>query len=178
MGTYKFPDVYQFPPLFTLQRAAETREKQCEMWHSILCGYCSSRSQYELSTTDAVFTNTAIDRTLSPESARSVLGSLVNTGNAVWQKNPATGHNTDTCYIAPRPLTDYSKELYQKVSDEGQVGSVMTLYELTESQAEGTIWQGMPQGLMRCVLEALQIEGKAEIIDMGGDDGVKFLNVQ
>eukprot|EP01061_Rhynchopus_euleeides_P003292 TRINITY_DN12556_c0_g1_i1.p1 TRINITY_DN12556_c0_g1~~TRINITY_DN12556_c0_g1_i1.p1 ORF type:complete len:205 (+),score=69.91 TRINITY_DN12556_c0_g1_i1:443-1057(+) len=178
MGSYTFPDVYSFPPLFTLQRAPETREKQCEMWHSIVTGYCGSRKQYEISTGDGVFSNDTISRRLDADSARVILGSLVSTGKAVWQKNPATGQATDTCYIAPRPLLEYANELYQKVDDEGQVGSVMTLYELTQDQAQGTSWEGMPEGLMRCVLDVLQKQGRAEVIDMGGDDGVKFLQVQ
>ena len=146
---HKLPEVYRFPPFFTLQKCSATRETQCEMWHGVLEGYCGALRQWELSTTDKVFRNDAVSRRLSPEAARVVLDSLASVGKAVWQTvpadPPAPPRRTDTCYVFPQPLLNYANELYAKVDAEGQLGSVFTLYELVDTQAEGTSWVGMPQ---------------------------------
>eukprot|EP01063_Lacrimia_lanifica_P040433 TRINITY_DN9155_c0_g1_i1.p2 TRINITY_DN9155_c0_g1~~TRINITY_DN9155_c0_g1_i1.p2 ORF type:complete len:173 (+),score=79.62 TRINITY_DN9155_c0_g1_i1:1056-1574(+) len=172
MADYTPPDeVYGFPPLFTLQEVTATRQKQCEMWHGILLAYARAKKAWDIGVQDAIFTNKAINRTLERSGARVVLGSLVSAGKAAFKKN-----SDDQCWVLTRPLEDWAADVYQKAVNDAALGTVMTIFELTDDEAAGQSWEGMPSEMFYLVLEALQRQGKAEIIYMGGDgDGVKFL---
>lgn len=65
-----------------------------------------------------------------------------------------------------------------QICSTGQNGSILTLYELTQGEAsEGTLFQHLPDEMLRRALAVLSKNGKAAILEAtGGEaDGVKFL---
>lgn len=38
---FTFPEVYSFPPFFTLQPVAASRDKQLRMWSELVLAYCA-----------------------------------------------------------------------------------------------------------------------------------------
>lgn len=52
---YTFPEQWNYPPYFTLQPVAETREKQNELWRSLLVGYCKAKRIFMIHIDDEKF---------------------------------------------------------------------------------------------------------------------------
>ena len=70
--------LYDFPPLYTLQVNAQSRQKQLETWAEIILGECAATRQPMVDVaTFGLFRNDKIDRTLSPDDAKVVMDFLV-----------------------------------------------------------------------------------------------------
>lgn len=46
---YTYPDYYNWPFFFTIQKNAETRLKQFTMWSKLLCEFCQANKIWRLS---------------------------------------------------------------------------------------------------------------------------------
>jgi ESCRT-II complex subunit VPS25 len=65
--------------------------------------------------------------------------------------------------------------LYAWVEETGQKGSVLTIYELRESESvEKKEWRDMDEGMLRKVLGVLVKRGKAQVFGQAEGEGVKF----
>ncbi len=49
---YKFPDYYDWPFFFTIQKHAETRIKQLTMWADLIINYCRDNKIWRLNKSD------------------------------------------------------------------------------------------------------------------------------
>eukprot|EP00638_Chattonella_subsalsa_P017596 CAMPEP_0117844480 /NCGR_PEP_ID=MMETSP0949-20121206/17587_1 /TAXON_ID=44440 /ORGANISM="Chattonella subsalsa, Strain CCMP2191" /LENGTH=147 /DNA_ID=CAMNT_0005689631 /DNA_START=17 /DNA_END=461 /DNA_ORIENTATION=+ len=82
--------------------------------------------------------------------------------------------------IGKHPLEDpeeVAAEFYDWICQRSMVGSVYTVYELTEGEeVQGTDFAGMDSNLFRRALSVLENQGKAQIFQgaTSEDDGVKF----
>ena len=113
-----------------------------------------------------LFHNPAISRRLSAESIQEVLEELAAQGNFEWSdKSRRRGL---VYWRSPQQL---GQEVYQWVSQSGQLGTVMTVVELLE-EGDNNSWRGVSQEVLLKALRALECDKKCEIFD--GDDGVKF----
>ena len=100
------------------------------------------------------------------ESIQQVLEDLAAQGNFEWSdKSKRRGL---VYWRSPQQL---GQEVYQWVSQTGQLGTVMTLVELLE-EGEKNSWQGVSKEVLVKALRALQCDKKCEIFD--GEEGVKF----
>ncbi|KAG7227703.1 hypothetical protein INR49_029465 [Caranx melampygus] len=85
------------------------------------------------------------------------------------------GQNKSRCLVMWRRPEEWGKLIYQWVSKNGMVNSVFTLYELSNGDdTEGEEFHGLEDWMLLRSLQALQTEGKAEIITMDDGKGVKF----
>eukprot|EP01059_Diplonema_ambulator_P006396 TRINITY_DN16113_c0_g1_i1.p1 TRINITY_DN16113_c0_g1~~TRINITY_DN16113_c0_g1_i1.p1 ORF type:complete len:184 (+),score=64.03 TRINITY_DN16113_c0_g1_i1:31-552(+) len=167
----KLPEIHAFPPMYTLQPVPETRAKQCELWTSLLLDYCKAQRQWALSVDDAVFANKGINRKMAAGDVQVVLGELVKGGHAEWVKGSKT-----KCWVFWRTINEWATDIYTYANEEGHIGTVCTVYELSADGVQGKPWAGMPEEMVKAVLTGLEKQGKAEVIEMGDDgDGVKFL---
>jgi hypothetical protein len=48
-NNYKFPDYYDWPSFFTIQRHTETRIKQLNMWSDLIRNFCKDRKVWRIS---------------------------------------------------------------------------------------------------------------------------------
>eukprot|EP01064_Diplonema_japonicum_P026570 TRINITY_DN38031_c0_g1_i1.p1 TRINITY_DN38031_c0_g1~~TRINITY_DN38031_c0_g1_i1.p1 ORF type:complete len:173 (+),score=31.88 TRINITY_DN38031_c0_g1_i1:42-560(+) len=170
-AAHQKPEMRAFPPLYSLQPVADTKAKQCELWAGIILEKCQGKKQWAVEVEDEVFENKEIKRKMSAADAQVVLEQLVSDGKAVWIKGSKT-----KCWVLWRPLDDWASDIYTLADEEGHIGSVCTIYELSEDSAKGRSWEGMPEEMIKVIIACLQKQGKAELIEMDEDgDGVKFL---
>jgi ESCRT-II complex subunit VPS25 len=62
---YKFPDYFDWPFFFTIQRHAETRIKQLSMWADMIISFCRDNKLWRLSRSEFIKymgSNTKINR--------------------------------------------------------------------------------------------------------------------
>jgi len=79
------------------------------------------------------------------------------------------------CYIYWRRPEEWASCLEEWVERTGQRGTVLTLYELTESEStrREAFW-GMDGGLLNKSLAVCVKRGKAQVFGGEGSEGVKF----
>uniref|UniRef100_A0A8C6Q2K4 Vacuolar protein-sorting-associated protein 25 n=1 Tax=Nothobranchius furzeri TaxID=105023 RepID=A0A8C6Q2K4_NOTFU len=162
--SFEWPWQYHFPPFFTLQPNVDTRQKQLAAWCSLVLSYCRHHKLYTLDVMEAqespVFNNKKMERKLSVEAIQVVFEELRKKGKSyslfvisVWRL----------------------RKLIIFVSKNGMVNSVFTLYELSNGDdTHGEEFHGLEEWMLLRSLQALQTDGKAEIITMDDGKGVKF----
>ncbi|XP_061787765.1 vacuolar protein-sorting-associated protein 25 [Nerophis lumbriciformis] len=172
--TFEWPWQYNFPPFFTLQPNVDTRQKQLAAWCSLALAYCRHHRLYTLDVMEAqespVFHNRKIERKLSTEAIQVVFEELRKKGNLEWLDK-----NKSRCLVMWRRPEEWGKIMYQWVSKNGMTNSVFTLYELANGEdTEGEEFHGLEEWMLLRSLQALQTDGKAEVISMDDGKGVKF----
>lgn len=155
-----------------------------------------------------LFRNAALDRTAPPELIRLVLAYLVQQGRAVYDPPLPKGvkppriedapSDSRTCarnaasgiMYAPSNVTAYRAIIYWKrpeewantlaswVTDTGQNGTILTLYEIVHGDF-GNRYGELPPMLLRLAIDILSSQGRAQIVKGDGDgewtDGVKIV---
>jgi len=188
---FAFPPHYTFPPFFTLQPNLTTRASQLQSWSSLIQTYCRHSSLFTLSLIDAVqtplFKNERLNKRLSLRDAKAVLDWMSSDdggkraeplGESGRGKGAPAGGEGGTYWIYWRRPEEWAEAVEAWVDETGQKGSVLTLFELVESDATtGQEFHGMPMDLLQKSLQLLAKRGKAQIFaGTGGEDsmGVKF----
>ncbi|XP_064806432.1 vacuolar protein-sorting-associated protein 25 [Oncorhynchus masou masou] len=172
--SFEWPWQYNFPPFFTLQPNVDTRQKQLAAWCSLALSYCRHHKLYTLDIMEAqespVFNHKNIDRKLSMEAILIVFEELRKKGNLEWLDK-----NKTRCLVMWRRPEEWGKLIYQWVSKNGMVNTVFTLYELANGDdTESEEFHGLEDWMLIRSLQALQMNGKAEVISMDDGKGVKF----
>eukprot|EP00105_Crassostrea_gigas_P004947 XP_011418343.1 PREDICTED: vacuolar protein-sorting-associated protein 25 [Crassostrea gigas] len=175
MADFAWPWQYNFPPFFTIQPNLETRKKQLEAWCALVLDYHRQNKSYSVDVTEIqsapLFCNKKLDRKLSIDGIYMVLEELRKQGHIEW-KDPKTKKQGLLMWRTPE---EWGKLIYSWVSSKSMQNSVCTLYELSEGEdSEGTEFHGLEKWLLLRALQALQDQGKAEIINFDGNEGVKF----
>lgn len=158
--TFRYPPIYAFPPFYTIQHNPVSRGQQLSQWRALILDFCRYHRIFCLSplpgTSDtsqaaksevadphkSLFSNRAIQRSLSPESIRQVLTDLVDHKQAVWEDSligksrpGAAGSNTNAkAYIYWKTPAQWGDAIYEWVIATGQNKSIMTLFELTQGE--------------------------------------------
>lgn len=172
MGTeFQFPWQYNFPPFFTIQPVAATREQQLTSWRNLITSYHQSNVKWELDVTGCLFSNPSISRSLTPAAVRTVIQSLVAEGQGVMYG--------ERCFVLWQSVAQWGSVLHSWALDRGLSGSVLTLFELhSGDDSEDQPFHTMDVWLLQHIIAALEGEGKAELM-LGdspdfSDAGVKF----
>jgi ESCRT-II complex subunit VPS25 len=172
-------ELWRFPPMFTIQRNVEVRERQLGVWEEIILSYHRVRQQYLINmTSDDVpyFVNKAIDRALSKHDIEIVLGHLVETGHGEWLDDPVRSQ----FLVMWDTAQQVSNEIYAWAQDTGKVGEIYTVYDIhSEDDSVGRGFHGAHPRIIVKALAKLQEGGKAKIYRDDGKSvdewGVKFL---
>uniref|UniRef100_A0AAZ3SP62 Vacuolar protein-sorting-associated protein 25 n=1 Tax=Oncorhynchus tshawytscha TaxID=74940 RepID=A0AAZ3SP62_ONCTS len=162
--SFEWPWQYNFPPFFTLQPNVDTRQKQLAAWCSLALSYCRHHKLYTLGIMEVqecpVFNHKNIDSILLFTVFR----------NLEWLDK-----NKTQCLVMWRRPEEWGKLIYQWVSKNGMVNTVFTLYELANGDdTESEEFHGLEEWMLIRSLQALQTDGKAEVITMDDGKGVKF----
>ncbi|KAK8250472.1 putative vacuolar protein-sorting-associated protein [Phyllosticta capitalensis] len=202
---FSYPPHYNFPPFFTLQPVLSTRTSQLASWSAFIQSYCRHQRRFVLSLVDALdsdlFWNRRINKRLSAQDARAVIAYMASAEGgyrAEWvdgadasggggaaalvgglggagARGTADGNASGRVWIYWRRPEEWAGVLEGWVDATGQKNTVLTLYELTESDATASQeFHGMDASLLQKSLQVLVKRGKAQIF--GSDDslGVKF----
>lgn len=88
-----------------------------------------------------LFYNERINKRLELKDAREMVEFMRKEGRAEWIGNPKTEEGRNTAWIWWRNPEEWAAAIAEWVEETGQKNTVLTLYELTESEA--TLSQGM-----------------------------------
>ncbi|KAK4536121.1 hypothetical protein CDCA_CDCA07G2146 [Cyanidium caldarium] len=179
-GTFRFPSWHAYPPLYTIQLCARTRERQLYLWRRLALDYCAHYRIFCWERSDMLgaecelFCNRTIHRRLNEEAMCLLWRDWVQRGDAAWARND----RHDTLLMFWRSLRTWADEIRAHVRRCGQAaGGIYTLQELlkaVEVDGRPVGWHGMPPLFLQRVLEGLQADGQAVLLDAHGTLGVKF----
>ncbi|KAH8897022.1 ESCRT-II complex, vps25 subunit [Thozetella sp. PMI_491] len=194
---FQWPREYAFPPFFNRQPNAQTHHAQLLKWSALFLAYCKHHRVFKLSlsgapttaapaadlgistgagagagaTAEELFYNKKINRRLHLDDAREVVDFMRKSGQAEWVGTA----NKDVAWIYWRTPDEWAALVEAWVDDTAQKGTVLTLYELTESDAtRGQDFHGLDLELLQKALNILVKRGKAQIFGQEDSQGVKF----
>ncbi|XP_005104944.1 vacuolar protein-sorting-associated protein 25 [Aplysia californica] len=174
MADFDWPWQYKFPPFFSIQPNIETRKKQLEAWCTLVLTYQKHMKQYNLDVNEAqnseLFYNKQLNRRLNLDAMYTVLEELRKRGNLEWKDK-----NRSACTLMWRSPAEWGNMIYSWISSRAMNNTVCTLFELSEGEdSVGQDFHGLDKGILLRALKSLEAEGKAEVIDFDGNEGVKF----
>ena len=121
---------------------------------------------------------------MSKEDLELVLDHLVQRGSAEWMdgsedgpSRSAASNNRTTLRILWRSPQELASDIYRWATTSGQLGSVVTLYELHSGEdSTGQSFSGLDEDLIRRALTILESQGKCTIFqgETSNEDGIKF----
>ncbi|XP_068235671.1 vacuolar protein-sorting-associated protein 25 [Palaemon carinicauda] len=175
MTEFQWPWQYSFPPFFTLQPNADVRKTQLDAWCALVIAWGKSNnvSQIDVAETSSlpVFKNPSISRALPADSIAVVLEELAKRGNLEWiDKTKRRG------YLLWRSPAEWGQQIYAWAQTTSRINNVCTLYEI--NQGDDTADQefhNLDGDILMKALRALEVSGKAELMDFGDNQGIKFL---
>ncbi|TKX19577.1 hypothetical protein C1H76_8426 [Elsinoe australis] len=191
--TFTFPSHFSFPPFFTLQPNLTTLSRQLALWSTLIQTYTATQHIFRLSLSDApsspLFHNPSIARRLDLLSIRRVFDYMTSAEGdrrAEWvlpgsgsrkkvEASAIPNEQKNQVIVWWRRPEEWADAIYGWVDGTGQRGSVLTVYELRESEeVKGQEWVGMDEELFRRCLEVLVKRGKAQVFGEVEGAGVKF----
>jgi len=90
-------------------------------------------------------------------------------------KKSKANENKSSAWIYWKRPEEWADAIHGWVDGTGQKGSVLTVYELRESDAvQSQEWIGMDEDMFRRCLEVLVKRGKAQVFGTDEEAGVKF----
>lgn len=191
---FAFPRIHSFPPFYTKQPNATILHGQVESWCLIILDYCRhyqvtliSREGtplylqipgLDLTALPPILENKEIDRLCSTEFRLLITSQLINQmgrGEYIESKRPARG-----LYVHYTPLEQLADSLHQYVRETGQLGTILTIYELTKDETAGVpdALRNMDPALLAIVLKRiLAKQGRAQLLldDDNEIGGVKMI---
>lgn len=177
MNSFNYPWEYNFPPFFTIQPNLETRKAQLEAWRSLILDFCQQHNIHQLCLRDWLnkppFHNESIDRRLSLESLRLIINSLVEKRFAEWV---GSSKDKETCLVYARPPDQWAQIIYDYVKEKSLHNTILTFYELLEGDSTNDReFHQLDEIIFLKALKVLEKQGKAAVIEMDGNKGVKFV---
>lgn len=174
LGDFKLPHFFNYPPYFTLQPVRDIREKQVQLWKELILEYCRSQKIFVIGLEEEfpLFSNPAIERSLSHEAREAFLSALVSEGRAEWIDK---GHRK--CLILWHRIQEWAGIILNFVKDNGLEDSVMTVEEIRSGiESRGTDLHGVDRTILMRALKLLEQKGKLALFkgSSADDEGVKF----
>lgn len=174
MENFNWPWQYNFPPFFTIQPNAATREKQVEVWCQLAQDYFRSKNQYKVNlheaATSPLFRNPAINRKLSFDGVEQVFAELEKQGRVEW-----IDKKKGFCYVYWKRPEDIAESILRWVEETSRSNTVCTFAEITEDEVNaGLDFFGLDKELLLKSLRILETRRKAEVMQFDGSEGVKF----
>ncbi|XP_050378820.1 vacuolar protein sorting-associated protein 25 [Argentina anserina] len=174
LGDYKLPQFFNYPPYFTLQPVRDTREKQIQLWKDLILDYCRTQKIFVIALEEdfPLFSNPAIERSLTHEAREAFLSILVSDGRAEWLDK-----RHSKCLILWHRIQEWANIILNFVKEYGLEDSVMTVEEIRSGiESRGTELHGIDRTILMRALKLLEQKGKLAIFKgtTADDEGVKF----
>lgn len=186
-NVFEFPKIRSFPPFFTKQQNTTVLETQLDSWADLVLRFCEFHKIYVLSTEGKplgqqqalgdippLFENPEIDRAVPSKFKQDIFDHLILKLN----KAAYLDKSRDTVVLYWRLLSEWASMLYSHLSETGQLGLVLTVYELTKSEDSGVHkeFKNIDERLFIQILQLLTKQGKAQILmENGSIEGVKVV---
>ena len=193
MSQFAFPKIHSFPPLYTKQPNTTVLNNQLESWCDIIFNYCQFYRITSLSPSGEplhsqienlnfeqlppLFENKAIERSVAPEFMSTIFQYLIHNkkrAEYIDPKRPELG-----VLVYWRTLTEWATKIYDYVNSSGQLGTILTIFELTnleESAFPEELRNIEYNVLVRAIENVLMKQGKAQILM--SEDGTQIGGVK
>ncbi|TVY78132.1 Vacuolar protein-sorting-associated protein, partial [Lachnellula suecica] len=146
-------------------------------WSSLVLSYCTFHRIYKIPAsptapaTAPLFANARINKRLEEGEVREVLEYMRKEGRA----EQVGGGNGVEWWVWWRTPEEWAGRIYEWIDETAQKNTVLTLYELTESEATlSQEFHGMDPDLLQRVMGILVKRGKAQVFGQDDGQGVKF----
>lgn len=192
-ASFEFPKIHSFPPLYTKQPNLTILHNQLESWCEIILSYCQHYKITSLSLLGAIlytqlnnidinkipplFENKKISRIVNDEFKSIIFKHLIHKLGRADYINPKQPENGLLIYW--KTLVEWGTHLYDYVERTGQLGSVLTVYELTKLEDLGVDedLKNLDYNLLVKVLKNVLIkQGRAQILM--NEDGTQIGGVK
>lgn len=178
-GPFEFPKIHSFPPLYTKQPNETILQNQLDSWCSIILSYCEYYkitsltltgtviySQYEdLTDLPPIFENKIIERKVGDDFKLDIFKHLIHKLNKAEYTNPKQPQLG--IFVYWRSLVEWAGLIHDFAENTGQLGTILTVYELTKLEDSGLPLdlKNMDYNLLVKVLKSVLIkQGKAQIL--------------
>ena len=174
---YKFPEYYQWPFFFTLQKHGATKRKQLTMWIELTLKFCQDNKVWRLGKNDFyenLGKNNKINRKISLEMVDIILQSMVQAKRAIWVNEKTK----DEIFILWRTLNEWEDFIYQSAVKRQAIDAVETLEYISEDDDNSEEeYYKIDKDLLVKILKDLENQGKCNLLtnDNGMYIGVKFI---
>ena len=132
-----FHELWSFPPMFTIQRHVDVRERQLSGWEARILTNHRDRREHVLEVGGGggapYFANKAIDRALSKQDIETILDHLVETGHGEWLDEPVRSQ----FLVMWDTAQQMSNDIYAWAQDTGKVGEIYTVYDIHSEDDSG-----------------------------------------
>ncbi|ODQ80617.1 hypothetical protein BABINDRAFT_125426 [Babjeviella inositovora NRRL Y-12698] len=203
---FKFPPIYNFPPFYTKQPNETTWQSQSQQWIGLVLDYCKqkriwvlnsdgvplSKNDSELDSDEEVdslslFANEKIQRSLKRETIGEIYAQMVTEGSAEYLSPVSTSLSRSLKKATPqdqsiivywRKPEDWATMLLEWVEKTGQLGGILTLYELQASESvKSQPFYKINSTVLVRALDVLVKMGRAQVLkEEGGKiSGVKIV---
>ncbi|KAL1973453.1 hypothetical protein VTN31DRAFT_6088 [Thermomyces dupontii] len=182
---FQFPEIYNFPPFYTLQPNTATQQAQLKHWSSLILSWCRHHRIFRLNLAEALetplFHNARLKKRLGMAEARRVIDWMSRPGDD--EKEAGGGRRAE--WVSPAEKTvawiwwrrpeEWADSLMEWIEETAQKNTVLTVYELVHGDATiGQEFHGMDQEAFLKALQVLVKRGKAQVFGNEDEKGVKF----
>ncbi|KIW52803.1 hypothetical protein PV05_08423 [Exophiala xenobiotica] len=176
-SSFEFPKSYNFPPFFSPQPTALTRQAQLKKWSILIQRYCKHHRIFKLTIIDALetplFHNATLKKRLSLRDAKAAIDYMASKDGG--ERAEWLGPEKSEAWIWWRKPDEWATVIATWVEETGQKGTVLTLYELVQGETtEKQEFYGLDMEVLRKSLNTLVKKGKAQVFGTEDQQGVKF----
>ncbi|KIM22818.1 hypothetical protein M408DRAFT_18069 [Serendipita vermifera MAFF 305830] len=177
---FKLPSIHEFPALFCFQPFSSARSNQEDIWTRLILSYARHRRLFTLCADDAekpssdwheVLSNERIKRKLTGQQVTTLLQTLVSRNQAAYE--PPKQLSSVILYW--RKPEEWAEVLHSWAVATGQLNTIMTFYEIQNPAIESDLTD-IPSGLLRRAITILTKTQRAQFIEGGDGDGVRFFS--
>jgi ESCRT-II complex subunit VPS25 len=174
-SSFIFPDYYNWPFFFTIQKNFDTKIKQFGMWITIIKDYCKVNKIWRLSKSffiENLSINKNINRRLTLEGVDTLFNYMRDIAKCLIEITK------EDYYILWKSLDEWEQCFYDSVNKHHRIDSLETLdYLISDEEVKNEEFYGMDYDLLIRILLSLQKKGKCILIssDQGNYVGVKFI---
>ena len=173
---FVYPEHYNWPFFFTIQKHMDTRLKQLDMWANIVKEFCKANKIWKITKSfflEKVGVNTNVNRKLNREAVNLIFNYMENTVKCVI---PIT---CEEYFVLWKNIEEWEDLFYNSVVKHHRIDSLETLdYLINDEENRNEEFYDMDKGLLIKILKGLESKNKCIlIIDNGKYLGVKFLKI-
>ncbi|EKD02948.1 hypothetical protein A1Q2_02779 [Trichosporon asahii var. asahii CBS 8904] len=135
---FERPGIWSFPPFFTIQPNPTTQQHQLALWTELVLAWAKHDRVFSVNADSPepgdVFNNKTIGRKLQPPALKQLLAHMAAEGNAA--ADPPK--QTTTYLLYWRKPEEWGQLIYDWVSDNGFLNTIMTFYEIVDGDLAHT----------------------------------------
>lgn len=160
---YQYPEYFNWPFFFTIQKHTETKKKQLLMWNELILKFCKDNKVWRLSKSDLLENmgkNDKINRRLSLDAIDIIISSMVENKRAEYVDKKSK----DEVFIFWKTFNEWKEYLYASAVTRRSIDQLETLDGITmDDMNQSEEYYMMDRTLLINILKELEKEGKCAV---------------